>query len=323
MASAQRQPVPLIAKLMQVSEDYVRDVIHAFNEKGFAALDPKASGGRPSKTDRGTRERIAQIARCCPRNLGWPFSTWSLSKLQEVLRTNGIADLSRETIRQILKAAGVSWQATKTWKASNDPEFAEKMARILDLYDHPPADGRAICADEFGPLNLLPRAGRGWFPKRRPGRLRATYNRTQGVRHMFGALDLATGQMYYRIRDRKRWTEFLAFLKSLRARWPGQKLYVIVDNYSVHKRREVREWATDNAVELVFTPTYSSWLNWIESEFAALRYFALNGTDHRSHDEQDAAIGAYIRWRNQHAEPKREFAVNSKIRLPDYLANVA
>ena len=49
----------------------------------------------------------------------------------------------------------------------------------------------------------------------------------------------------------------------------------------------------------MFLPTYASWLNWIESEFAALRYFALNGTDHRSHAEQDAAIGDYIRWRNQ------------------------
>ncbi|WP_211300425.1 hypothetical protein [Nocardia fluminea] len=58
-----------------------------------------------------------------------------------------------------------------------------------------------------------------------------------------------------------------------------------------------------NAVELVFVPTYSSWLNRIECEFAALRYFALNGTDHRSHAEQDAAIGDYIRWRNQHAGP--------------------
>ncbi len=217
----------------------------------------------------------------------------------------------------------MSWQATKTWKASNDPEFAEKMARILDLYDNPPADGRVICADEFGPLNLLPRAGRGWFPARRPRRLRATYNRTQGVRHMFGALDLATGQMHYRIRDRKRWTEFLAFLKSLRARWPGQKLYVIVDNYSVHKRREVRKWAADNAVELVFTPTCSSWLNWIESEFAALRYFALNGTDHRSHGGQDAAMALTSAGATSTPSPKREFAVNSKIRLPDYLANVA
>ena len=52
MASAQRRPVRLIAKVMQVSEAYVRQVIHDFNEHGFGALDPKWSGGRPSKTDR-------------------------------------------------------------------------------------------------------------------------------------------------------------------------------------------------------------------------------------------------------------------------------
>ncbi|MFD8248474.1 IS630 family transposase [Nocardia sp. NPDC059691] len=154
------------------------------------------------------------------------------------------------------------------------------MARVLDLYDHPPADGRVVCVDELGPLNLQPRPGRGWFARRTPKRLRATYRRTHGVRHMFGALDLATGQLYYRIRDRKRWTEFLAFLKSLRARWPGEKLYLICDNYSVHKRREVRQWCGENDMELVFLPTYSSWLNRIECEFAALRYFALDGTDH-------------------------------------------
>ena len=48
----------------------------------------------------------------------------------------------------------------------------------------------------------------------------------------------------------------------------------------------------------MFLPTYGSWLNWIEAEFAALRYFALNGTDHRSHTEQNAAIAGYVRWHN-------------------------
>ncbi|MGY2023935.1 IS630 family transposase [Nocardia gipuzkoensis] len=208
-------------------------------------------------------------------------------------------------------------------KASNDTEFTEKLNWVLDLYDDPPGDGRVVCVDEFGPLNLQPRPGRGWFARRTPKRLRATYNRTQGVRHMFGALDLRTGQLYYRIRDRKRWTEFLDFLKPLRRRWPAQKLYLIVDNYSVHNRREVRHWWAANDVELVFTPTYSSWLNRIECEFSALRYFALCGTDHRSHSEQDDAIGFYIRRRNQHAEPIRDFAVGSKIRHPDYLPKVA
>lgn len=44
---------------------------------------------------------------------------------------------------------------------------------------------------------------------------------------MLAALDLGSGQMTYRVRERKRWREFLAFLKLLRARWPGQRLYVI------------------------------------------------------------------------------------------------
>lgn len=60
-------------------------------------------------------------------------------------------------------------------------------------------------------------------------------------------------------------------------------------------------WCAANNVELVFLPTNVSWLNWIEPEFIAVRYFALNGTDHRNHEEQDTAIGAYIRWRDQRA----------------------
>lgn len=131
---------------------------------------------------------------------------------------------------------------------------------------------------------------------------------------MIAALDLATGQNYYRIGTRKRWQEFLSFLKTLCRRWPGEKLCVIVDNFSPHRHAQVQGWAAEHDVELVFLPTYGSWLNWIESEFAALRYFALNGTDHRTHTEQNAAIGAYVRQRNAHAESKTSFVSSSHIK---------
>jgi hypothetical protein len=52
---------------------------------------------------------------------------------------------------------------------------------------------------------------------------------------MFAALNLATGQMVYRFRDRKRWTEFLGFLKQLQARFPVGKLYLLCDTYGSHK----------------------------------------------------------------------------------------
>ena len=87
-------------------------------------------------------------------------------------------------------------------------EQRSPVSEILALYDNPPADGRVICVDEFGPLNLQPRPGRGWFPRGHPARRRATYTRTAGQRQMFAVLDLASGQLFYRFRHRKRWREF-------------------------------------------------------------------------------------------------------------------
>jgi transposase len=323
LASVQGRSASEAAAMFAASPQYVREVIHAFNTQGFAALDPKWSGGRPPKFGPVVRELVCRVAKTPPARLGCPFTTWSLSKLAEYLATQHRVVISAESVRQILRAAGISWQATKTWKASRDPEFAAKMARILELYDNPPADGRVICVDEFGPLNLQPRPGRGWFPVGRAGRLRATFNRTGGVRHMFAALDLASGQMFYRFRDRKRWQEFGAFLRQLRARFPAGTLYVICDNFSPHKKTQLAHWCDNNDVELVFTPTNASWLNWIESEFTALRYFTLDGSDYPSHTAQEHAIAGYVRWRNKHARPKRRFAVDSKIRRSDYLPNVA
>jgi transposase len=89
---------------------------------------------------------------------------------------------------------------------------------------------------------------------------------------------------------------------------------VVLDNFFPHKRAMVRTWAAGNDIEPVFLPAYGSWPNRIEAGFAALRYFALYGTDHRSHDEQNAAIAAYVRWRNTRAEPKTNLAPGSPIR---------
>jgi hypothetical protein len=52
---------------------------------------------------------------------------------------------------------------------------------------------------------------------------------------------------------------------------------------------------------LACTPFYGSWLNRIEAQFTALRYFALDGTDHSDHKVQARMIRRYIAWRNRNA----------------------
>ena len=79
----------------------------------------------------------------------------------------------------------------------------------------------------------------------------------------------------------------------------------MLDNFSPHLStktdRRVGDWAAANNVELAYVPFYGSWLNRIEAQFTALRYFALDGTDHPSHTEQASMIRRYIAWRNRHA----------------------
>ncbi|MEW1700752.1 transposase [Streptomyces sp. NPDC093249] len=76
LMSAPSQPVRNITSLPQVSEDYVRDVINAFNEQGFDALDPEWSGGRPRTVDDQACERVCLIARMSPAD--WKIAAFSI-----------------------------------------------------------------------------------------------------------------------------------------------------------------------------------------------------------------------------------------------------
>ena len=232
--------------------------------------------------------RSARTAKCDPARLGCPFTCWSLTKLRDYLAEHKRIKVSRETIRLVLRKAGISFQNTKTWKHSNDPDFAAKLAAHPGPLRPAPDDGRVICIDEFGPLNLMPRPGKGWFPDR-PSRSGCGRPSTAppGCGTCSPPSTWPAAQMFYRIRDRKRWTEFLDFLRQIRRRFPTGRLYVVLDNYGPHKKAQVREWCEANDVELVFTPTNASWMNWIECEFTALRYFALNGSDYPDHDTQN------------------------------------
>ena len=135
LLSAQGMDVPAIAKVAFTSEDRVRDVIRNFNADGFSSLYPKYKGGHPPKFTLPQRREIKKIAKSRPVEHDLPFSTWSLSKLADFLVAEGVVDdISHEGLRVLLRAEGVSFQRLKTWKASKDPEYAQKKARVEQLY---------------------------------------------------------------------------------------------------------------------------------------------------------------------------------------------
>ena len=169
LLSAQGMPPGKIAEVTFTSADRVRDVIRNFNDDGFASLYPKYSGGRPRTFTLPERREIKKIAKSKPSEHGLPFSTWSLAKLADFLVAEGVVDdISHEGLRVLLRDEGVSFQAVKTWKASADPDYEAKKARVEHLYAiadreiaPEPGEPEVIWRmDEFGPLSLQPRPGR-------------------------------------------------------------------------------------------------------------------------------------------------------------------
>jgi transposase len=81
MASASGTPAAAIARLVAADQDTVRDVIHLFNQKGLAALDPQWAGGRPRLISDGDIKFTVTAATTRPGKLGLPFTHWSVRKL--------------------------------------------------------------------------------------------------------------------------------------------------------------------------------------------------------------------------------------------------
>ncbi|MFE7980489.1 IS630 family transposase, partial [Streptomyces shenzhenensis] len=244
-----------------------------------------------------------------------PFTRWSLPKLVAYLRKvhGRIIRIGRETLRCLLARRGITFQRTKTWKESPDPERVAKLDRIEEVLDHFP--DRVFACDEFGPLGIRPTAGSGWAEQGHPDQLPATYHRTHGVRYFHGCYSVGDDTLWGINRRKKGALNTLAALKSIRAARPdGAPIYVIMDNLSAHKGADIRRWAKKNKVELCFTPTYASWANPIEAHFGPLRQFTIANSDYPNHTVQTRALHAYLRWRNANTRHRDILAAERKER---------
>lgn len=293
-----------VAERVGLSAQWVRKIIHRFNSGGMAGIEwyPWMQvRAKPRTFFAEIVEEIVAVALSPPKQL-IGLTRWSLAKLREYLVWQQIVPrISLEWLRVLLRRSGVRLRRTKTWKESTDPDFWAKYRKVRRLYARRPAGGRRICVDEFGPLNLQPRHGQCLVGAgKRVERHRATYSRHGGIRHFLVAYDLETDRLFGRFESSKTWREFLKFLKWLRRRYrTSETLHLVLDNYGPHLTQQVQDWAKGHNVRFYLTPTNASWLNRIECQLTALKEFALNNSDYRTHEEQQEAIEKYLSWRNR------------------------
>jgi transposase len=315
LASNVRMPVSQIAEMWHTDPSWVRKVIHDFNERGMDSLRPRYRGGRPRRITTDQRQRIVSVAGARPDAQGIPLTRWSLPRLARHLAGEGI-EVSPRHLGTLLAEAGLSFQRTRTWKASPDPDYAEKAARLLEMCEQPPNDGPVVSFDQMGPVSLRPTAGAGWAPRGRPERQRADYNRRAGTRYVFGAYDVHADRLRIRLRPRRAGSDVLTFMRQIRLAYPArQRIYWIQDNLSANWVPPIRAYAAANRIELVPTPTYASYLNPVECHFSALSQFVVCNTDYLDWDAFGYALAHHVKYRNGNHRDQRIAAAETRHRI--------
>jgi transposase len=257
------------------------------------------SGAPRTVTDERVAELLARTLETVPEN-ATHRSTRSMA---------AACGLSPATVQRVWRAFGLRPHRTEGFALSSDPEFVEKVRDIVGLYLSPPDRALVLCVDEKTGMQALERT-QPVLPMR-PGqaeRRTAGYTR-HGTSSLFAALDVAAGKVIGRCSRRHRAEEFRDFLDAVDAAVPGDldlEVHLVLDNASIHKAPPIRDWlARRPRYRLHFTPTASSWLNQVERFFALLTARRLRRGVHRSVEELEAAVLAYVEHHNAEPRPFR------------------
>jgi transposase len=213
--------------------------------------------------------------------------------------------VSKSTVNNIWLAHNLKPHRVKTFKLSRDPRFLEKMTDVIGLYLNPPDQAIVLCVDEKSQIQALDRTQPGLpIKKGRCGTMTHDYKRN-GTTTLFAALEILQGKVIGQCYQRHRHQEFLRFLRTIDAEFPGPvPLHLIVDNYGTHKHANVRAWLRRHPrFVLHFVPTSSSWLNMVERWFGQLDDKAIRRGVFHSVEDLEASIDAFLRTWNKDPKP--------------------
>jgi transposase len=222
--------------------------------------------------------------------------------------TRGMAKevgMSHATIGKIWRTFGLKPHITRSFKMSPDPQVVEKVRDVVGLYMNPPNNAVVFSFDEKSQIQALQRA-QPILPMDIGQPERRTHNYIRhGTLDLFAALNVATGEVIARCKQKHRAQDFVNFLQEIdNAVEPGLEVHVVLDNLSAHKAQPVHRWLLRHPrFTFHFTPTYASWLNLVERFFGLLTEKALKRGTHTSVPQLREAILAYVKAHNENGRP--------------------
>ena len=297
LMSAQGLTNTAIAQRVDLSIRMVGTWRQRFIDQGLMGLYDQPKPGAPRTI---SDEQVAQLVQKTLKKKPKGATHWTCRSIAKETK------LSKSTVQRIWRAFNLQPHRQKHFTLSTDPYFVEKVRDIVGLYLNPPDKALVLCVDEKSQIQALDRTqpvlpmGLGYVEG-----ITHQYVR-HGTLTLFAALDLASGEVIAQCKKRHRHQEFLQFLKHIEANVPKPlDIHLVVDNYATHKHAKVRNWlAARPRYHIHYTPTYSSWLNQVETWFNIITQKAIRRGSFRSTKQLQEKIDKFVKDYNSNSNLK-------------------
>jgi putative transposase len=241
-----------------------------YQKEGFQGLEGRTPG-RPSRLLGWSPLLAHWTLEKTPQAFGFLRSRWTCVLLTIVLWEKQRVRISEESARRMLHREGLAWRRPRPVIRKEDPQYEEKIEKVLQLLSALPVDETAVFQDE-AKASTLPDIGSMWMKKGEQAELPTPGNQQKSV--IAGSLNWRTGKVIATEGATMNGKLFVEHLEELRQRYRRyRKIHVICDNARFHTSAEVLAYLKqyDDRVQLHWLPKYSPETNPIERVWWHLR----------------------------------------------------
>ena len=214
---------------LSCTDRYISEWKRRFKQERLAGLNSRYRGAEHRRRTAQTEARILERTRRAPSDGSTHWSSYRLAKE---------LGISQSTVSRVWRQFGLQPHRSRSYMASDDPEFEQKAADIIGLYLKPPVHAAVFCVDEKTAIQALDRLD----PVLPLSAGRAERHGFEYYRHgtlsLYAALNTQSGELLAKTSPRHTSAEFVDFLAQIVDSQPaGRQIHIIADNLSAHKTK--------------------------------------------------------------------------------------
>lgn len=301
-----------IAEAVGLNKNSVRNTISKFNSMGIqAALADLARKGRPANIGDEDKAWLKGQASVRPREFGYPGESWTIKNLTEHIHATckeaghgSLSAIASSKVWKVLSEDGLRPHGSPYYLERRDPGLEGKSNDILMVYKEMDLALKEVTNIGTVPYGEEPgkRAIENTAPDPSPTKKDGFAGREPGhgkpwAVSLLAGLNLITGEVTALVRESRKSSDFVDFLRMVDARHePALQIRIALDNHSANASKETRKYleSRPGRFEFVFRPRHGSWLNLVESFFDKFARVCLSGMAVNSKEESIERIYRYI-----------------------------